>query len=228
MGLPPFNKLDLSVCAVWDYEVVGSARVASGLKRVPSLSVAQAHVQETVGHTVQGFWVRITALVKLSIPASACRIVLDRNSRPVLQRQPKSHMGGLVHAHYAVSAAAAAHRGHTAQVAQGSVISSAEGTQGLASQRRQHHAAYSGEETAGWWHHPVARPDQSMTIAGDLFAQLVELASSLLKLTVHQPDTGCQHPDMSYSRLLARIVWALLARSRCIGLQPRWRKHSRL
>jgi hypothetical protein len=37
--------------------------------------------------------------------------------------------------------------------------------------------------------------------SGNLLAHLVELARGLLKLAVHQPDTGCQHLDVSNSRL---------------------------
>ncbi|MFC5087444.1 transposase [Microvirga arabica] len=34
-----------------------------------------SHVQETGGHTAQGAWMRMAAFAKLSIPASACRIM---------------------------------------------------------------------------------------------------------------------------------------------------------
>jgi hypothetical protein len=85
------------------------------------------HIQETVGHTAQGARMRMTTLAQLSIPASACRIMLDGNPRPMVQRQPKPHVGCPAHAHHAAFAAAAGHRGHTAEVAQSLVISSAEG-----------------------------------------------------------------------------------------------------
>jgi hypothetical protein len=95
-----------------------------------------SHVQETVGHTAQGAWMRMTAFAQLSIPGSACRIMLDGNPRPMVQRQPKPYVGCPAHAHHATFAAASGHGGHNAEVAQSLVISSAEGIRGLAQQCR--------------------------------------------------------------------------------------------
>ncbi|KLK90554.1 hypothetical protein AA309_24995 [Microvirga vignae] len=65
------------------------------------------HVQKVVGHTAQGAGTRMAAFAKLSIPASACRIVLDGKPRPMGQLQPKPHVSRQAHAHHTAFAAVA-------------------------------------------------------------------------------------------------------------------------
>jgi hypothetical protein len=62
---------------------------------------------------------RTIAFSQLSIPASACRLMLDRNPRPMVQRKSKPRVTGPTHVLHVAFAAAASHRGHTAEVAQG-------------------------------------------------------------------------------------------------------------
>jgi hypothetical protein len=127
MGLPTFNKPVLSDCVGLGLCAGRKSSGGLGAEESAMSEHGAGHIQKAVGHTAQGARMRMTAFAKLSIPASACRIVLDRDPRPVVQRQPKPHIGCPAHAHHAAFAAAAGHGGHAAEVAQSLVVSSAEG-----------------------------------------------------------------------------------------------------
>jgi len=43
------------------------------------------HIQEAVGHTAQGAWMRMTTFAPMSKPASAGSIMLDGNPRPMVE-----------------------------------------------------------------------------------------------------------------------------------------------